>query len=168
MKKGIFALLFALPMLASAQTFDINTKNATVDFEYLSDKTKGTLGEVSAKLIIDLENLTNAKISGSVQVAGLDTGNERRDNHLKSADFFDIEKYPRMSFTSSSVTEVNGVYKAKGTLTIKDVEKEVTFEIINSESVIKFKTTILSSDFGIMEKKGEKSRVAITVLVPIS
>ncbi|MFT5780214.1 MAG: polyisoprenoid-binding protein YceI [Crocinitomicaceae bacterium] len=168
MKKGLLAVIFILPMVAIAQKMELEVQGATVDFNFVSDNTAGTLSDVESTISLDVADLSNATITGSVKVSTLNTGNKGRDKHLKSGDFFDIEKYPTMSFTSTSVTEVDGAYQAKGTLTIKGVEKEVTFGIINTGAVLKFKTTIYSADFGIMDKKKrEKTKVTIEVKVPV-
>ena len=60
----------------------------------------------------------------------IDTDNERRDNHLKSDDFFNAEKYPNITFKGKSLKHVNGnKYKLKGDLTIRDVTKSVVLEV---------------------------------------
>lgn len=169
MKYLAFLILMSAPMLAISQTFNVNTKGATVDFNYVSEKTKGTLGDVAATLKIDTKKLGSATVSGSVDVSTLSTGNNLRDKHLKSKDFFDAKTYPTMKFASSSVYQEGDDFFAKGKLTIKDVTKEVAFKIINQEDKLLFKTTIYAADYGVAIKKDrEKSKVDIVVTIPAS
>lgn len=72
----------------------------------------------------------NATISFSVDVNSIDTDNNMRDDHLKSDDFFNAESFPTMNFTSSSFTKVSDKkYELKGILTIRDVAREITFDV---------------------------------------
>jgi polyisoprenoid-binding protein YceI len=76
------------------------------------------------------DDFTDAKIEFSIDINSVDTGQAQRDGHLKSADFFDAEKYPHIKFKSTSVTkESDENYKLTGDLTIKDVTKSVTLEV---------------------------------------
>jgi polyisoprenoid-binding protein YceI len=85
----------------------------------------GSLKSFSAELTSDGDDFTNAEISFSGEISSIDTGNTDRDNHLKSGDFFDAEKFPTMSFKSSSVEKEGDDYIVKGNLTIKDQTKLV-------------------------------------------
>jgi len=76
------------------------------------------------------EDFSDAKISFTVDVASINTDNERRDQHLKGDDFFNAEKFPQMKFESVSfVPQGNNKYKLNGNLTIRDVTKPVTFDV---------------------------------------
>ena len=169
MKYLAFLILLCSMGAANSQTFNSSTTAATVDFDYVSEKTKGTLGDVTATLKIDVKKLGSATISGSVEVSTLSTGNKMRDKHLKSKDFFDASTYPTMKFVSTSVYQEGDNFFAKGKLTIKDVTKEVVFKIINQEDKLLFKTTIYAADYGVAIKKDrEKSTVNIVVTLPLS
>jgi polyisoprenoid-binding protein YceI len=75
------------------------------------------------------EDFTGANITFSLDVNSIDTNQDQRDGHLKSADFFDAEKYPKISFKSTSFTKDGDDYKLVGDLTIKDVTKPVTLTV---------------------------------------
>ena len=77
------------------------------------------------------EDFTKARISFSADVDSVSTGNEQRDGHLKSADFFDAEKYPKIKFTATKYESVDndGSYELYGDLTIKDVTKQVKLAV---------------------------------------
>ncbi|WP_461789210.1 YceI family protein [Pedobacter sp.] len=85
----------------------------------------GSIKSFSAELESEGEDFTNASISFSGDISSIDTGNGDRDGHLKSGDFFDAEKYPAISFKSTSVEKDGSDYIVKGDLTIKDVTKPV-------------------------------------------
>ena len=73
---------------------------------------------------------TRSNIEASIDVASIATGDAQRDGHLKSADFFDVEKYPQMTFKSTRVERKGeGEYRVTGDLTIHGVTKPVTFEV---------------------------------------
>nr|WP_121270012.1 YceI family protein [Pedobacter schmidteae] len=76
-------------------------------------------------------DLTDAKIDFTVDVNSITTGVEMRDNHLKTDDFFNAEKYPKMTFESTAFKKIKGnVYALSGKLTIRDVTKNVVFSVI--------------------------------------
>jgi polyisoprenoid-binding protein YceI len=91
---------------------------------------KGRFTDVEGTLELDGTDVTNAKINARIGVASIDTHNADRDTHLKSADFFDAEKFPTLSFTSTRVTEAGpGELKVEGDLTIRDVTRPVVFAV---------------------------------------
>jgi polyisoprenoid-binding protein YceI len=82
------------------------------------------------------DDFTDASVNAVLKVASINTGNERRDGHLKSDDFFNAEKFPEITFKSASFRNVGGnKYKITGDLTIRDVTKQVTFDAVYNGSV---------------------------------
>jgi polyisoprenoid-binding protein YceI len=76
------------------------------------------------------DEFTNGKVTFSAQADSIFTNNEQRDGHLKSADFFDAEKFPVLSFESTSFTNLNkDHWKLEGNLTIKEVTKHISLEV---------------------------------------
>jgi polyisoprenoid-binding protein YceI len=73
------------------------------------------------------EKFSNAKVSFTADVNSVDTGNEQRDGHLKSGDFFDNEKHPQISFESTNYNAAEG--KINGNLSMKGITKPVSFEV---------------------------------------
>jgi polyisoprenoid-binding protein YceI len=91
---------------------------------------RGKFGVVDGTLDLDLENPTASSGSFTVGAASLNTGVEQRDGHLRSADFFDAEKYPEISFVSTKVQATGGSdYLVTGDLTIRDITRPITFEV---------------------------------------
>src|SRR5690606_1521316 len=90
---------------------------------------KGNFSGVSGTLVGDPNDLTNAKISISVDIDTIDTRNADRDQHLRSADFFDAENFPKMTFESRNITRTGeNTYNIEGDLTIRGTTRPITLE----------------------------------------
>jgi polyisoprenoid-binding protein YceI len=89
----------------------------------------GKFKEFDASIETDNEDFEHAAISFSAAINSIDTGNEDRDNHLKSDDFFNAEEYPTLSFSSNSFKKIgDGTYKLTGDLTIRGNTKTVELD----------------------------------------
>ncbi len=89
----------------------------------------GLFNEFDATLVQTAEDFSNSKIKVVIKANSIDTHNEKRDNHLRSADFLDAVKYPEITFTSTSVEKTGeNTYKVTGNLTIRDVTKTVVLD----------------------------------------
>lgn len=93
-------------------------------------------GTVTSKSDLDF---TDAKIEFSVDVNSINTDDEKRDGHLKSADFFDVEKFPKMTFkaTSMKAGKIKGTYDLEGDLTMHGVTKKVKLTAIGASKTVK-------------------------------
>lgn len=113
--------------------FTLDTAHSSIQFEVkhmMVSKVKGQFDSYKADVTAEnLEDLTTATFDFSFDVASINTKNDDRDNHLRSADFFDVAQYPTITFTSTSITGSGSDYAVTGDLTIKDVTKPVTFEL---------------------------------------
>lgn len=120
----------------------------------------GKFIDYTADLTIDGEEIESANIKFTIDVASVNTNIEMRDNHLRSADFFEVEKYPTMTFESSKILATGrpDYYLLHGKLTIKDVTKDVIFDVhfggvVKSDKGekigIEAKTTINRFDYNI-------------------
>lgn len=89
---------------------------------------KGNFGEFDGTVVIDAENPSASSARLTIQVASVSTGSADRDNHLRSADFFDVENHPTWTFVSTGVEDVDredGTFTLVGDLTIRDITKPV-------------------------------------------
>ncbi|MFB7843517.1 MAG: polyisoprenoid-binding protein [Microbacterium sp. 14-71-5] len=112
-------------------TWTLDPAHSEVTFSVrhmMISKVRGTFGVKSATLVAP-ENPLEARVEASVDVTSLDTGDAGRNGHLLSADFFDVEKYPTMDFTSTGARVEGGDLFVDGDLTIHGVTKPVTFEL---------------------------------------
>ena len=122
-------------------------------------KVKGHFNDFSVTIKEDPEDITKSSVAVVIKTASIDTGNERRDNHLRSADFFDAEKYPEITFHSNRIEKKGDKYVAEGTLNMHGVSKEITipFEITgkikdpwgNTRAGIEASTKLDRKDYGL-------------------
>ena len=91
--------------------------------------TGGTFEGLTGTIIFDPANLANASFNVSVDAKTVDTDVEARDNHLRKEEYFDVEKYPKLSFRSTKITTTNkeGYLYMFGIITIKNTSKEISF-----------------------------------------
>lgn len=92
-------------------------------------KVRGSFDQLSGTLTYDPANPGAARAEAKIETASIDTREAQRDAHLKSADFFDIEKFPSIGFVSSKVVSSGDGLKVTGNLTIKGVTKEVVLDV---------------------------------------
>ncbi len=90
---------------------------------------KGRFTQVEGRIEVDPEDITGAVFEGSVAVASINTADSARDDHLRSADFFDAENHPTLTFKSTKVERDGDGYKMTGDMTIRGVTKPVTFDL---------------------------------------
>ena len=91
---------------ATTTTWNLDQAHSVAEFKVkhmMISNVKGHFAKVSGTLMLDASNLANSKIETSVDVASVETRDAQRDEHLKSADFFDVEKFPTMAFKSTRV-----------------------------------------------------------------
>jgi polyisoprenoid-binding protein YceI len=95
---------------------------------------RGQFKDFTGEAVVDTAVPANSWVKLSIPAAGIETGVADRDAHLRSADFFDAETYPELSFTSTEVTRDGDDWTVTGDLTIKDVTKPVTIEFESTGS----------------------------------
>ena len=130
-----FALVLVLTSINFAQTewaFDKSHSNVSFSVTHmLITETEGSFNTFDGKILTEDDSFENAEISLTVDLNSVDTDNEKRDNHLKSDDFFNTEKFPEMTFTSKKFNKVDDKnYELLGDLTIRDVTKEVKLDVV--------------------------------------
>lgn len=123
--------LEAPPALA-ADTYTIDVGHSSVGFSirHFFSKVPGRFGKYEGTIVYDAEDLSRSSVNVTIDAASIDTDLPDRDKHLKSPDFFDVEKFPKITFASTKVKPL-GANKAQveGTLTMKGVSKPVTLEV---------------------------------------
>lgn len=131
----IMALLVAVP--ASAATYDIDTSHSAVAFKIKHmaiSKVKGAFDEFEGTFKYEKGNPGAWEVNTVIQVASVDTGNKDRDDHLRNEDFFNVEKYPTMTFKSTGVQMEGDEGKLMGELTMAGKTLPVTLDLeLNGE-----------------------------------
>lgn len=114
-------------------SWKIDPQHTQIEFKVrhmMIAKVRGEFKSFEGMVTLDPDNLTASSVVGSVDTASIDTREPDRDAHLRSADFFDVERYPKMTFHSRRIEPAGrGKYTVYGDLTIKDITREVTFSI---------------------------------------
>ncbi|HHT29734.1 YceI family protein [Petrimonas mucosa] len=142
MKKVCLTLsLFTLVFGLMAQTkFSVDKAHSSVNFKVKHNGisfVNGSFNTFDGFVVGDLNNLQDARIEFTVDARSIDTRIEPRDNHLRGADFFDTEKYPQILFKSTGIEKIDDKnYKLKGLITLKDVTKAVTFDVVYGGKIV--------------------------------
>ncbi len=131
----LFLLATSLSVATFAQTkWKVDPMHSFVNFSVKHSGISfvdGSFKKFDGEFTSSKEDLTDAKINFSADVASINTSVDMRDNHLKSDDFFNAEKYPKMTFVSTAFKKVkDNTYALTGKLTIRDVTKDITFAVI--------------------------------------
>jgi polyisoprenoid-binding protein YceI len=130
----------------------------------------GEFTGLKGTIIFDEKNLPASKFDVTIDAKSINTGNGMKNTHANSANWFDTEKYPTISFTSSSITRTAAGYDAKGTMEIKGVKKDFTipFTFANNTFTSNFEVNRL--DFGIDDGKHPKMPPAmkVSLVVPVT
>jgi polyisoprenoid-binding protein YceI len=112
-------------------TWQVDATHSDVAFSVrhmMVSKVKGKFTTFSAT-IVTAENPTESSVTAEIDLSSINTSNEQRDGHIKSADFFDVETYPTMTYRSTSVTPDGGDWLLEGELTLHGVTKSVPLKL---------------------------------------
>ena len=161
-------LVLALNTQTWAATWKIDSAHSSAQFQVthmMISKVNGSYSEVAGQVVLDGEDVSSATVEATIPASTIYTGAARRDTHLKSPDFFDVEKYPTLTFKSTKVTKAgDGSLKVAGQLTMHGVTKAVVLDVQPPSPAIKgpkgeshiglaAATTLQRKDFGISWNK---------------
>ena len=163
------AALFMQTAVFAQSTWNVDKAHSHVTFTIthlaVSD-VDGTFKDFDATIVAAKPDFSDAKFSFTAKTASVNTENDKRDGHLKSADFFDAEKYPTISFTSTGIKSAGtNKYKLSGNLTLHGVTKPIVLDVVYRGTItnpmtkgpdagFKITGTIKRSDFGFGSKYG--------------
>ncbi|MBC2932003.1 YceI family protein [Nocardioides sp. zg-1228] len=127
MSTGFDASTTAIDDISGDYTIDVtHSRLGFVARHAMVTKVRGQFGSFDGTAHIDEADPSASKVDISIDVASIDSGTADRDGHLRSGDFFDVETYPKLTFSSTDVTRDRTTWTITGDLTIKDVTKPVT------------------------------------------
>jgi len=134
-------ILFLLPTMTAASTWRIDPEHTSIQFtvrHMMISNVKGVFHKFNGQFEIDDKDITNTRASAVINVASIDTGIEKRDEDLRSPKFFDVAKYPSMTFASKKIVRTGANrFKVTGDLTIHGVTREVVLDMEGLETVVK-------------------------------
>jgi polyisoprenoid-binding protein YceI len=122
----------ATPVSLAAGTWQIDPAHSHVEFavrHLMISTVKGRFGDVSGTLEVNAADPTKSVVDVTINVTSIDTREAQRDAHLRSADFFDVERFPTMRFKSTRISGDGDDLNVTGDLTIRDITREVTLEV---------------------------------------
>jgi polyisoprenoid-binding protein YceI len=127
------AAAFAVAGPAAASTWVLDAEHSTVGFavkHMMVTDQKGAFDTFSGTIELDDKDITKSTVNVTIDPASVNTKNKKRDDHLRSPDFFDAAKFPKMTFVSTKVEKAkDGGLLVTGNLTIRDVTKPVTLTV---------------------------------------
>ena len=124
--------LTAAPALAAPTTWEIDPAHSAATFSVkhmMVSTVRGEFGKLSGMITVEGGDWKTAKVEATVDATTINTREPKRDTHLKSADFFDVAKYPTLTFKSTKVDVGGAGYKLYGDLTIRGVTKPIVFDV---------------------------------------
>jgi polyisoprenoid-binding protein YceI len=142
MKRLAAAIAAALPVLALAETSTWNMDPAHTEAgfsvrHFVISTVKGSFGKTTGKVQLDDKDITKSSVEATIEVASVDTRVQKRDDDLRSANFFDAAKYPTITFRSTKVEKSGDGLKVTGDLTMKGVTRPVTLDVAGPTPEIK-------------------------------
>lgn len=157
-------LLSALALPALAADYSIDSAHTAAQFSVrhmMLSNVRGEFKKVTGKVVYDEANPTATVVEATIDVSTVDTGEPARDNHLKSPDFFDVAKFPTMTFVSKSATKTGQGLDLSGDLTLHGVTKPVVLHVSDITNEMKdargmlhrgaTATTVINrQDFGVL------------------
>jgi polyisoprenoid-binding protein YceI len=158
----------AAPTQTLTTTWNIDPAHSIAEFKVkhmMIANVKGQFSKVSGALFLDESDLANSRVEASIEAASIYTRDEQRAAHLKSADFFNVEKFPTLQFKSKGISVVSdGELSVEGDLTIHGVARRVRFAVEgptpptkdpwgNTRVAVSAITKINRKDFGLMWKR---------------
>ncbi|HYC54427.1 MAG TPA: YceI family protein [Candidatus Binatia bacterium] len=131
---GVWLLLPLSPARAEQTAFQVDKSHSSVNFRirHLLSKVAGHFGEFEGTVTLDPEKRDTVKVEGSIDVASIDTGDEKRDAHLRNEDFFDVARHPEITFKADKLTDVSADKtsgKLHGQLTMHGVTKPIVIDV---------------------------------------
>jgi polyisoprenoid-binding protein YceI len=129
----IFGSTFALTKTVEASTWSIDASHANAQFSVkhmMVSNVRGAFSNITGTLELNDKDITKSQVNVEIDASTIDTRNEKRDAHLKAADFFNVAKYPKLTFKSTKVKRIGkGKLKVTGDLTIRGVTRSVILEV---------------------------------------
>ncbi len=155
------ALAASAPAQAAMETFRIDPEHTNIGFKvrHFFSKVPGRFNKFEGQIRLDRENLAKgSSVEITIDAASIDTNDEKRDQHLRSADFFDVANHPKLTFKSTKVRQAgDNKLKVDGNLTIRGVTRPVTLDVdvlgfgkgYGFRGGFEANTTINRKDFGV-------------------
>ncbi|HEX4951881.1 MAG TPA: YceI family protein [Thermoanaerobaculia bacterium] len=181
----LIAFLATMPAAAAVETFSIDKAHSEVSFQirHLVTNVRGQFDDYTGVIKMDTEKPESSSVEFTIQATSVNTFNENRDKHLRTADFFDVPNHPTITFKSTSVKKTgDNTYAVTGDFTMRGVTKQITLPVTftgkmgdpwgNTKAGFETATTLNRKEYGINWNKaldagglilGDEVKVAINL-----
>ena len=135
----------------AADTYSVDPVHSSISFKISHvgiSYIHGRFDDFSGQFVIDKDDPAKSSFSLAIKVDSVDTNNQKRDEHLRNADFFNAKQFPTLNFQSTGVKAVDGGYEVTGDLTLHGVKKPVTFTLKGGDKVVEFPKGMQRVGFG--------------------
>jgi polyisoprenoid-binding protein YceI len=170
MKKTMYLLAALSMIIASAFTF-IQSQNWKVaegySIKFDGGDPSGEFASLKGAIQFDEKNLASSKFDMTVEVASINTGNGMKNTHAKSANWFDAEKYPNITFSSSSISKTASGFEAKGVLEMHGEKKEVAIPFTFANNTFDGAFEVSRMDFKLDDGKHPKMMPSLKVSIHV-
>ena len=136
---------------------NINIDNSIVVFNAKAmglAKVSGTFTGMNGAVVFDEDNLEASQFNVCIDVASINSGNHKRDDHLKSEDFFHVDKYPTICFESNGITKTSTGYVASGVMTMHGISKTIDIPFTFQNNTFEGKIEVRRRDYDVGPKSG--------------
>jgi len=171
MKKIIFPIAIVAAMLLSAFTTlnSINWKIADgYSIKFTSDDPSGGFSSMKGDISFDPNNLAGSKFNITIDANSINTGNGMKNHKAKNEDWFNVDKYPTIKFTSSKISKTASGYEVVGTLDMRGVQKQITIPFTFSNNTFAGSFNINRIDYGVGTDIGMSAHAANVLKVDVS
>jgi polyisoprenoid-binding protein YceI len=166
---GVFTVLIASAFTV-IESVNWKVKEDIYAVNFSGGKVKGIIKGLKSTIVFDEVNPEKSKISASLDVSTINTGNGMMNKHAKSESALDAEKFSTITFEATSISKKGTAYEATGKLTVKGVTKEIvlpfTFENKGAEAIFKGTFSIVPKDYGVT-RSGTPDKLDIELNIPV-
>lgn len=151
----LFTIIFLSVFSTNAQQIDTEKSGISFDIGNMRINTvSGSFSGMSGTVDFDPANLSESNFNVCIDVSTVQTGNNKRDQHLKQDDFFDLENHPKICYQSGEIIKTATGYKTTGKLTIKGITRIVTIPFTYRDNTLKGTFTVNRRDYNVGENTG--------------
>jgi len=150
-----FALILTFVLSTNAQNIDTEKSGISFDIGNMRINTvSGTFSGMSGTVDFDPANLSQSSFQVCIDVSTVETGNRKRDQHLREDDFFDLENHPKICYQSGEISKTTSGYETTGKLTIKGTTRIVTIPFTYQDNILEGTFTLNRRDYNVGENTG--------------
>jgi polyisoprenoid-binding protein YceI len=171
MKKIFLPIAIAATMLLSAFTVYTSTSWKIADgysIKFTSDDPSGAFTSLKGDISFDANDLANSKFNVTVDVSSINTGNGMKNSKAKGKQYFDVDTYPTIKYTSSKITKTATGYQAEGTLDMHGVQKPLTIPFTFANNTFSGSFSVNRIDYGVGTAGHAESVLKVDVSVPVT